>query len=621
MIAIPFILGLALAAADVPSPTVHAVQAAEYARADDVSTLVAGLRSADLEVRRVSVRALGRLERPGLADLVTPLLSAPEAVIRREAVGALAQMGAAFDFASRLSAEKDGVVRATLYEALGRAKPATDAAEATLVGGLKDPDPTARTGAARGLEWLTRLNLKTRRPAPSTLAALRDAVAANTASALRQFALLTLNAAGEGDAATYDAALKDADPQVRRLAVVGSKRWIEDPSPLVRLEAVRLAATCERAFTAVADASGHVALAAVDALGTLKCDPVRIADLADHGKSWRIRSRAVVSLAKVDAEAARGRLKAVVAERVWQARVYAANAARLVKDDATLALLARDPNPNVAAAALNTVDDAVRALGSDHSGLLVAAAARFKGTADLKASAPAILTAVRRLSTPPRVNQRDARVALIERLGESGASVEIEGLRGLLADPDPEVAATAARALSTASGVVVAPVTKRYEPPPFPDEAVLRRLQGARAVVTMQGLGTFTVALLADEAPATVATFASLVETKSYDGLTFHRIVPNFVLQGGSPGADEYDARTSFFMRDELGFASNERGTLGTSTRGHDTGDGQIYINLVDNWRLDHTYTVFARVVSGMDVVDRILEGDIIERIALELRR
>jgi cyclophilin family peptidyl-prolyl cis-trans isomerase len=127
--------------------------------------------------------------------------------------------------------------------------------------------------------------------------------------------------------------------------------------------------------------------------------------------------------------------------------------------------------------------------------------------------------------------------------------------------------------------------------------------------------------LLPEEAPATVATFAALAEKGAYDGLTFHRVVPNFVLQGGSPGADEYDALTPQFMRDEVGFASHQRGTLGISTRGHDTGDGQIFVNLIDNWRLDHTYTVFARTISGLDVVDRILEGDVIETVRIQRTR
>lgn len=602
-------------------PTAHQILEAEYLRVDDTAIFERALAGSDPRLRRIALRALGRLERPTLAALVAPFVTFPDVAVRREAVGALAQMGAAFDFGGALVVEKDGGVRATLYEALGRAKPATEAAEAALVAGLKDADPIARVGAARGLEWLTRLNLRARRPAAATFAALRAAVVVNASAPLRQFALLALNAGGEGDTTTYDAALRDPDPQVRRLAVLGAKRWVDDPSPIVRLEAIRLAGTCDRAFAAVDDPSGHVALAAVDALGALKCDAARIADLVEHGRSWRVRARALVSLAKVDPTMAGPRLGKLMGDSVWQSRVYAANAARILKDDARLAILARDPNPNVAAAAVNTVDDAVRALASDHSGLLVAAAARLKTAPDLKALAPGILASVRRLSTPPRVNQRDARVALIERLGESGDASVIDGLRPLLADPDPEVAALVARVVRKASGPAVAAVTTRYVPPPFPSEADLRRLEGARAVITMKGLGSFTVDVLVDEAPATVATFASLVEKGAYNGLTFHRIVPNFVLQGGSPGADEYDALTPFFMRDELGFASNERGTLGTSTRGHDTGDGQIYVNLIDNWRLDHTYTVFARVVSGMDVVDRILEGDVIERVALELRR
>jgi len=260
---------------------------------------------------------------------------------------------------------------------------------------------------------------------------------------------------------------------------------------------------------------------------------------------------------------------------------------------------------------------AIEALGRDHAGLLVAAAARLKGAPELTAAAPKIADTILRLSREGRVTVRDPRVQLIERLREGSDPAAIEKLRPLLSDRDPAVAQLVAKALTGSSGKPVEPITTRYAPEPFPTEAELRSLAGATAVVTMQGLGAFTLQLLPEEAPATVATFAGLAEKGAYDRLTFHRVVPNFVLQGGSPGADEYDALTSQFMRDELGFTSNERGTIGTSTRGHDTGDGQIFVNLVDNWRLDHAYTVFARVISGMDVVDRILEGDVIETIRI----
>ena len=71
--------------------------------------------------------------------------------------------------------------------------------------------------------------------------------------------------------------------------------------------------------------------------------------------------------------------------------------------------------------------------------------------------------------------------------------------------------------------------------------------------------------------------------------------------------------------RDELG-APNWRGTVGLSTRGRDTGDAQFFINLIDNVRLDHEYTIFGSVTRGMDVVDALVEGAVIRRVR-ELRR
>jgi cyclophilin family peptidyl-prolyl cis-trans isomerase len=111
-------------------------------------------------------------------------------------------------------------------------------------------------------------------------------------------------------------------------------------------------------------------------------------------------------------------------------------------------------------------------------------------------------------------------------------------------------------------------------------------------------------------APITVDRFLELVSMDHYyDGLTIHRVVPNFVIQGGGPGANEYSGHKDY-MRDEIG-AWNVRGTVGLSTRGRNTADAQFFINLVDNPRLDPDYTIFASVLAAdMAVVDRIQEGD-----------
>ncbi len=118
-------------------------------------------------------------------------------------------------------------------------------------------------------------------------------------------------------------------------------------------------------------------------------------------------------------------------------------------------------------------------------------------------------------------------------------------------------------------------------------------------------------------APLAYGRIQRLVRDKYYDGLTFHRVVANFVIQGGSPGANEY-AGDKRFMRDELSARPHSRGTVGLSTRGRHTGDAQIFINLADNRTLDFEYTVIGEVdPAGMAIVDTIQEGTKITRIRM----
>jgi cyclophilin family peptidyl-prolyl cis-trans isomerase len=117
-------------------------------------------------------------------------------------------------------------------------------------------------------------------------------------------------------------------------------------------------------------------------------------------------------------------------------------------------------------------------------------------------------------------------------------------------------------------------------------------------------------------APLTARHFVQLaLKDHYYDGLSFHRVVPNFVIQGGSPGANEYAGQKDF-MRDEIS-ALNEVGSVGLSTRGRNTGDAQFFVNLVTNTRLDYDYTIFAHVFpNDMRIVYDVEEGDEIAAIS-----
>jgi cyclophilin family peptidyl-prolyl cis-trans isomerase len=233
-----------------------------------------------------------------------------------------------------------------------------------------------------------------------------------------------------------------------------------------------------------------------------------------------------------------------------------------------------------------------------------------------QADADALLAALGRVTREATDTSRDPRVAILQRLGEVLTAETASRLAPWLADVDPRVRTAAASATRALTGVDAPPparVQHRY--PLQPSIADLARLP-SMATIRMAGGARIELELLGDEAPMTVARFAALVRAGYYNGLTVHRIAPNFVVQGGSPGANEY-AGAPRYWRDEVGLESNVRGTVGLSTRGRDTGDGQFYVNLVDSPRLDHTYTIFARVRTGMDVVDRWLEGAAIESVVV----
>lgn len=624
--------------AQTAGPTARQLLEAEHLRGD-ATVLIAGTRSGDPRIQRLAVRAIGRFERPALQSVVEPLLRAADVRVRVEAVNALGQMNAAYTYAALLHDERDVAVRGVIYETVGRVRPTPADAEALLAKGLAEPVLAARAGAARGLESLVRRTGRTTKPGDATIAAARRVVRDTDRSALgadmRENALLALSAGGDRDSATIAIALRDPSEQVRRVAVGMARRWVTDPSYIVRWAALRFAGDCERFIAATADDNEHVRLQAIDSLGGRECDIGVLVRQLDQPRTWRMQAHALVALAKRSPASARARLPLLSASSRWQTRVYAAHAARLIGDTAALSRLAQDSDPNVAAASLVWTADVRRALGSSHAGLVVEAMEFVEGarpdstregnphrSVDLPSLVAPALEALDRFTrlSRDRVTVRDPRVKLLDfvkaqRPNDNGQTAL--RLHGLLGDADPAVAAAAAGTIAALTGTAVQPTTTAYRPAPLPTDAYIRALRGARARIAVRDVGIIDVELLTDDATVTVATFAALAERNAFNGLTFHRIVPNFVVQGGSPGANEYDALTPNFMRDEVGLTRNARGTFGVSTRGRDTGDGQLYINLVDNFRLDHDYTVFARTISGQAVVDRIQEGDVIDSIRI----
>jgi cyclophilin family peptidyl-prolyl cis-trans isomerase len=128
--------------------------------------------------------------------------------------------------------------------------------------------------------------------------------------------------------------------------------------------------------------------------------------------------------------------------------------------------------------------------------------------------------------------------------------------------------------------------------------------------------GTIELELAVLDAPQTARNFMNLARKGFFNGLQVHRVVPNFVMQAGDPRGDG-EGGPGYTIRDELNDRPYLRGTVGMALAGKDTGGSQFFITHSPQPHLDARYTVFGHVVNGMDVVDRIAVGDVIQRVRI----
>jgi cyclophilin family peptidyl-prolyl cis-trans isomerase/HEAT repeat protein len=130
--------------------------------------------------------------------------------------------------------------------------------------------------------------------------------------------------------------------------------------------------------------------------------------------------------------------------------------------------------------------------------------------------------------------------------------------------------------------------------------------------------GTIVIELFANKAPGTVVNFIQLVNNNFYNGKSFHRVVSNFVIQGGCPRGDGYGA-LDYTIRSELPpMHWDNEGYIGMASSGNHTEGTQFFINNAPTLHLDGNYTIFGKVKSGIDAVHKIQQGDLIEKVFLK---
>src|SRR5688500_12846529 len=130
--------------------------------------------------------------------------------------------------------------------------------------------------------------------------------------------------------------------------------------------------------------------------------------------------------------------------------------------------------------------------------------------------------------------------------------------------------------------------------------------------------GPIKVELAADKAPLTVANFVNLAQRGFYDGLKFHRVINDFMIQGGCPQGTGTGGPGYRFEDEANNGLRHERGVLSMANAGPNTNGSQFFITHVATPWLDGKHTVFGKVVEGLDVVDAIKQGDVIKSLKIE---
>ncbi len=383
--------------------------------------------------------------------------------------------------------------------------------------------------------------------------------------------------------------------------------WPE-PSWKVRFRALTTRTTdCGTLRAALADSAWPVRLRAADLVPAdcasdaalvstlrswIETMPANVARRPPGGVSWHGAAHAVVALARLRTPDALALMHRAALHKDWHLRFYAVRAARVLSDTSALRQAVRDPHPNVREAAIEGLGALtghaydtlyIAALGAEEPQVVRAAAIALVGTTNSSAQAAAE-AAFTRWVARANASERDVRQALLAIAGRPASD-----------DQPPPVPSTIAPA------------------------AVLLALGAdVRLRVTLaanSGGGSFVVRLRGDVAPIMAARILQLADSGYFNGGTWHRVEHDFVIQGAAHGDNEYVGNARF-LRDEVGNVPHVRGTVGMSTRGHDSGDAQWFINLRDNLKLGRDYTVFAEVIEGMSVVDGLLEGDQIEHVS-----
>lgn len=572
---------------------------------DDLSPLVADRNPT---VRVAAAFALGQIADAGSSETLVRFAADPDGDVAAEAVEALSKLAPGLPLARyapfTAESQREGI-RARAIRYLFRFR--SDEASTIAMNALAAPSAVVRQEAAYALA----------RRAYAPARARLELTMTDAAALTRAYAARALGAIASSDSiAAIVTALSDVHPWVRTNAAGAlAKIAAKDPKIAERGEdAVRVISVSD-------DPDSGTRAASIEALGYYAKQnenaKKRLLEIASNGSRWE-RELAAGAIAKQFADE-----KLLPVDLTSWSKVRVLEAASAVSD-AVRARYARDADSLVRANAISTIADdkvdanleLVRTALAD-SDVIVRGYAIDRYAKSHDAKKLEVLRAAERQTRSDQ--QNDARLSAIRALGDIDDPEREAFLRGLLHDDDPVARRIAADLVEQKLG------KRRPQFTPLATKAdyaaVVEWLRQPHTATIHMARGRIDVVLLTQDAPMTTYNFAQLARKHYFDGTTFMRVVPNFVIQGGDPRNDT-EGGPGYAIRDEINLQKYTRGAVGMALSGPDTGGSQYFITHSAQPHLDGGYTVFGRVTEGMtSVVDHVERGDKVDTIVIDEKK
>lgn len=611
------------------------------ARSFEAETLAAAAESPEPKNRLACARLLGHLRQAAAARLALRLAHDSSVAVRAEALASLGRLlpwlGAGPLHQKTLKALVAGLAhgdRRVRQAAAWALAAAGEGGNAVLSAALREKELEVKAFFLRQL-W---------RFSPRSWLPTAVAYAKAGEAELRRAAVWSLARTNSEEAIkALLEALHDPDPQVRLWACEGLRRskhpsaasrlvpLLEDSEERVRVAAMEALAALGPAARAAVPSKlqrvlanlvaeedlehPHRKVAAIKLAGTLGCCQGELVRLLDEG-GWF----AGVALSALARQGARELVEKELVSPDVSSRVWATRALEELPDGG--GLLSRAASDSEVAVRLAAAEVA-RKMPAES---VVPVLQRLLGDADgaVRAQACESLDALGArpsestlagLLDAAKDQGGEAAITLIRLLGKapSLAPEAASALERARLSPEFAVALAAWEELFRHGRIRAFPGGKPKRPLSFYQE-VARFASQPRYLEVVTLRGTFTVALDVAAAPLSAFALSQLAEKRFFDKLTFHRVVSNFVVQGGDPRGDGWGG-PGFFLRDELSLAPFQPGAVGLALAGPDTGGSQIFVTLTSQPHLEGFYPKIGQVVAGMDVVERLQVGDTIIRI------